>query len=101
MNLKIQLVKTKEEYRDILEIRKKVFIEEQNVPSNIEIEYEKDSNHVICYLDKFPVGTGRWRNTKNAGPAVGKAHLYPQHRLTSRKLYTLGILHIPLLPWVC
>ena len=65
MNLKIQLVKTKEEYRDILDIRKKVFIEEQNVPLNIEIEYEEDSNHVICYLDKFPVGTGRWRNTKN------------------------------------
>ena len=65
MNLKIQLVKNKEEYRDILDIRKKVFIEEQNVPLNIEIEYEEDSNHVICYLDKFPVGTGRWRNTKN------------------------------------
>ena len=65
MNLKIQLVKTKEEYRDILEIRKKVFIEEQNVPLNIEIEYEENSNHVICYLDKFAVGTGRWRNTKN------------------------------------
>jgi len=65
MNLKIQLVKTKEEYRDILQIRKKVFIEEQNVPLNIEIEYEEDSNHVICYQDKFPVGTGRWRNTKN------------------------------------
>lgn len=65
MNLKIQLVKTKEEYRDILDIRKKVFIEEQNVPLNIEIEYEENSNHVICYLDEFPVGTGRWRNTKN------------------------------------
>mgnify|MGYP001163462553 FL=1 len=65
MNLKIQLVKTKEEYRDILEIRKKVFIEEQNVPLNIEIEYEEDSNHVICYVDKFPVGTGRWRMTEN------------------------------------
>ncbi len=65
MNLKIQLVKTKEEYSDILEIRKKVFIEEQNVPLNIEIEYEEDSNHVICYVDKFPVGTGRWRMTEN------------------------------------
>ena len=65
MNLNKQLVKTKEEYRDILQIRKKVFIEEQNVPLNIEIEYEEDSNHVICYVDKFPVGTGRWRMTEN------------------------------------
>ncbi len=65
MNLKIQLVKTNKEYDDILEIRKKVFVEEQNVPISIEIEYENDSNHVICYVDKTPVGTGRWRKTSS------------------------------------
>lgn len=65
MNLKIQLVKTKKEYEDILEIRKKVFVEEQNVPFNIEIEHEEDSKHVICFIDQLAVGTGRWRKTKN------------------------------------
>ena len=65
MNLKIQLVKTKKEYKDILEIRKKVFVEEQNVPFNIEIEHEEDSRHVICFIDQLAVGTGRWRKTKN------------------------------------
>ena len=65
MNLKIQLVKTKKEYKDILEIRKKVFVEEQNVPFNIEIEHEEDSKHVICFVDQLAVGTGRWRKTKN------------------------------------
>ena len=65
MNLKIQLVKTKKEYEDILEIRKKVFVEEQNVPFNIEIEHEEDSKHVICFSDQLAVGTGRWRKTKN------------------------------------
>tara|TARA_Y100000766_G_scaffold260743_1_gene250757 strand:+ start:320 stop:739 length:420 start_codon:yes stop_codon:yes gene_type:complete len=65
MNLKIQLVKTKKEYKDILEIRKKVFVEEQNVPLNIEIEHEEDSKHVICFIDQLAVGTGRWRKTKN------------------------------------
>ena len=65
MNLKIQLVKTKKEYEDILEIRKKVFVEEQNVPLNIEIEHEEDSRHVICFIDQLAVGTGRWRKTKN------------------------------------
>ena len=65
MNLKIQLVKTKKEYKDILEIRKKVFIQEQNVPFNIEIEHEEDSKHVICFIDQLAVGTGRWRKTKN------------------------------------
>ena len=65
MNLKIQLVKTKKEYKDILEIRKKVFVEEQNVPLNIEIDHEEDSKHVICFIDQLAVGTGRWRKTKN------------------------------------
>ena len=63
MNLKIQLVKNKEEYEDILEIRKKVFIREQNVPESIEIEYENVSSHVICFLDGNPIGTGRWRES--------------------------------------
>ena len=63
MNLKIQLVKTKQEYDDILEIRKQVFVREQNVPESIEIEYERVSSHVICFLNGDPVGTGRWRRS--------------------------------------
>ena len=63
MNLKIQLVKTKKEYSDILDIRKNVFVEEQRVPLSIEIEHEDDSSHVICYLNEKPVGTGRWRQS--------------------------------------
>tara|TARA_B100000579_G_scaffold140183_1_gene113900 strand:+ start:124 stop:543 length:420 start_codon:yes stop_codon:yes gene_type:complete len=65
MNLKIQLVNTNKEYEDILNIRKKVFVEEQNVPIDIEIEHEEESSHVICFLDELPVATGRWRETAN------------------------------------
>ena len=64
MNLKIQLVKTKKEDEDILDIRKEVFVKEQSVPKSIEIEYESSSFHVICILDKTPVGTGRWRESE-------------------------------------
>jgi predicted GNAT family N-acyltransferase len=71
MNLKIQLVKTKEEYDDILEIRKQVFVREQNVPESIEIEYESVSSHVICFLNGDPVGTGRWRKS-DSGLGIGK-----------------------------
>ena len=65
MNLKIQLVNTKKEYKNILEIRKKVFVEEQDVPIEIEIEHENESFHVICFLDESAVATGRWRKTKH------------------------------------
>ena len=64
MNLKIQLVNTNKEYEEILNIRKLVFVEEQNVPIDIEIEYEDESRHVICYHDDLPVATGRWRETR-------------------------------------
>ena len=63
MNLKIQLVNTNKEYEDILKIRRLVFVEEQDVPLNIEIEFENDSHHVVCYHKNFAVGTGRWRET--------------------------------------
>ena len=63
MNLKIQLVNTNKEYQEILNIRKLVFVEEQNVPIDIEIEYEDESHHIICYHDDLPVATGRWRET--------------------------------------
>ena len=46
MNLKIQLVNTNKEYQEILNIRKLVFVEEQNVPIDIEIEYEDESQPV-------------------------------------------------------
>ena len=63
MNLKIQLVNTNKEYQEILNIRKLVFVEEQNVPIDIEIEYEDESQHIICYHDDLPVATGRCRET--------------------------------------
>lgn len=63
MNLKIQLVKNKKEYEDILSIRKEVFVKEQNVPLDIELENEDIAFHVICYYDESPVGTGRWRES--------------------------------------
>ena len=60
--LKIKPVETKQEYEQILDIRKKVFIEEQKVPQDIEIdEYETKSTHFIVYLNKEPIGCARIR----------------------------------------
>ena len=63
MNIKIELVKTKEDYRKVLDIRREVFIEEQNVPENIEIEYEDEAFHVLVSDNGQPIATGRWRKT--------------------------------------
>ena len=63
MNANIQLVKTEADYNAVLDIRRTVFIEEQNVPESLEIENEDASFHVLALYDNFPVGTGRWRKT--------------------------------------
>ena len=60
--LKIKEVETKQEYEQILNIRKKVFIEEQKVPKDIEIdEYETKSTQFVVYLNKEPIGCARIR----------------------------------------
>ena len=63
MNTNIQLVKTKEDYKQVLTIRRTVFIEEQNVPESLEIENEDESFHVLALSGDIPTGTGRWRKT--------------------------------------
>jgi predicted GNAT family N-acyltransferase len=46
------------------EIRKKVFVDEQNVPPHEEFDdYESISNHYVLLLHDTIIGTARWRNT--------------------------------------
>ncbi|MEC9006592.1 MAG: GNAT family N-acetyltransferase [Candidatus Neomarinimicrobiota bacterium] len=66
MEVKIKLVHTKKERENILKIRKNVFIDEQNIPTEIEIDaFEESANYIIAYIDEVPVGTARWREVDN------------------------------------
>ena len=61
-NLKIQIVKNQKEFDDVIAIRKKVFIEEQNVPIDIEIDgLDDEAEHVIAYVGEEPIGCARIR----------------------------------------
>ena len=66
MEIKVHLATTKQELQQVREIRKKVFIVEQNVPEDVEIDqYENSSHHIIALLDDKFIGTARWRKTEN------------------------------------
>ena len=66
MEIKVRLATTKQELQQVREIRKKVFIVEQNVPEDVEIDqYENSSHHIIALLDDKFIGTARWRKTEN------------------------------------
>ncbi len=64
-------VTTDEQYNQLLDIRKIVFIQEQNVPEELEIdEHEHEATYVIAYDEQGkPMATGRIREY---GEGTGK-----------------------------
>jgi predicted GNAT family N-acyltransferase len=66
--LKVRLVISKQELLDCLNIRKRVFIDEQKVPVELEVDEFDDlthAKHIIAFWKCHPVGTARIRFMKN------------------------------------
>ncbi len=66
MEVVVKLANTDAEKKAVLSIRREVFMVEQDVPPEEEIdEFEQSSTHIIAYANKIPVGTARWRVTES------------------------------------
>lgn len=64
----IKIVKTAKEKFDALRVRRIVFIEEQKVPEDLEIDgFEEEATHFVGYLKKQPVAAGRVRFVDQKG----------------------------------
>jgi predicted GNAT family N-acyltransferase len=60
--LKVEVAKTENQIQEVFNIRKTVFVEEQKVPLEEEIdEFENESTHFVLYDQTVPVGAGRFR----------------------------------------
>lgn len=58
----IKKIKLKEDKLKAFEIRKQVFVIEQNVNADEEYDDEDEiSTHFIAYFNQIPCGTARWR----------------------------------------
>ncbi|AMY05261.1 GNAT family N-acetyltransferase [Staphylococcus condimenti] len=59
-----KIADSKKELNDCFELRKEVFVDEQNVPQENEFdEFEDESTHIIVYdNDKRPLATARYRS---------------------------------------
>jgi len=65
-DIKIKKAETEKELADALEIRRKVFIEEQKVSLELEIDgKDKEADHFLAYSGDNPVGTFRIRYLSN------------------------------------
>jgi predicted GNAT family N-acyltransferase len=60
--VEVKIVTNEQELADAFEVRKTVFIHEQNVPEEEEIDqFESDSVHFVLYDDGKAAGAGRFR----------------------------------------
>ena len=58
----VKVVENQKELEEAFLVRKIVFVEEQNVPLEEEIDqFEDDATHFVMYHEGSPVGAGRFR----------------------------------------
>ncbi|MEA2055517.1 MAG: GNAT family N-acetyltransferase [Candidatus Thermoplasmatota archaeon] len=78
--LDIKMIKNKDELDKIISIRKIVFVQEQNVPLELEIDgLDPESEHFMAYLDGEPIGCARVR-TKNNFAKLERIAIIKEHR---------------------
>jgi len=64
----VKVVENEQELNDAYTVRKTVFIEEQHVPEDEEIDqYESDAIHFVLYHEGTPIGAGRFRILDGCG----------------------------------
>jgi predicted GNAT family N-acyltransferase len=89
--LEVLLVGSPREMQQVLAVRRRVFIEEQGVPEDIEIDQHDvvlrgdieraGAQHVLAMLDGRPVATGRLVLEDAGGrPHIGRVAVMPEHR---------------------
>lgn len=61
--MEVIIVKNDKELQDAYQVRTTVFVDEQQVPPEEEIDqYEKDATHFVLYTGNEPIGAGRLRD---------------------------------------
>jgi len=61
-HLEIRLIKNQHELEQVFEIRKQAFVQEQDVPLELELDgLDDDADHVIVYYNEKPIGCARIR----------------------------------------
>jgi predicted GNAT family N-acyltransferase len=61
--IKVERVSNEEDLQQVFAIRRKVFVDEQNCPPELEWEFEDVSVHFLGTFNGVPAGASRWRKT--------------------------------------
>lgn len=79
-NTRIEAVHTAEALAQVHAIRVRVFVEEQQVPAELEYEYETESQHFLLYYNAIPAATARWRYSKPGHVKVERIAVLLEYR---------------------
>ena len=78
--MKVEVVTNEKQLQDAFSVRRKVFVEEQNVPPEQELDqFDEIATHFVVYDDTLPIGYGRLRELENAGK-VERICILPEYR---------------------
>ena len=79
--LEILIKPWKEAMKDAFLVRQEVFIQEQGVPSELEIdEFDASADHALVYQDAQCIGTGRLVNLGSNQAQIGRMAVLAQFR---------------------
>ncbi|MXV52514.1 GNAT family N-acetyltransferase [Pedobacter sp. HMF7647] len=62
--LHVEKVSNQQDLEKVFEIRRIVFVGEQNCPPELEWEHEDESTHFLAFVNDVPAGAARWRKTE-------------------------------------
>ncbi|NHN47000.1 GNAT family N-acetyltransferase [Halostella sp. JP-L12] len=80
-DLDVRVVRTDEQYDDALDVRYAVFVDEQDVPEDLEVdEHEDESVHFVAYRDGDPVGAARLREKDDTTAKVERVAVLREYR---------------------
>jgi predicted GNAT family N-acyltransferase len=78
--MEVKIASTEQELKDAFSVRREVFINEQGVSEEEEIDqFEDEATHIILYDGEKPVGAGRFRLVDGYGK-VERICVLPSHR---------------------
>ncbi|HUQ64938.1 MAG TPA: GNAT family N-acetyltransferase [Flavitalea sp.] len=78
----IKVVKLNFRHPDLqkaLEIRRRVFVDEQHCPADLEYRNDDESTHFLATCNDVPCGASRWRKTVN-GIKLERFAVLPEYR---------------------
>lgn len=61
--VEVKRVTDPDDLEQVFAIRRKVFVDEQNCPPELEWEFEDESTHFLGTVGEVPAGAARWRKT--------------------------------------